>query len=130
MLHIFKGFDPAILSLLGKADPGTVKVWKLLDMDVIPQWHHHRLALLGDAAHPFLPHQGQGGGIAIEDAISLSVVLGNGTPVAQVPERLKLYHDIRHERATRIQGFSRLIGEDHTGDKEPDSKSPAHLPYG
>jgi 2-polyprenyl-6-methoxyphenol hydroxylase-like FAD-dependent oxidoreductase len=93
-------------------------------MDVIPQWHHHRLALLGDAAHPFLPHQGQGGGVAIEDAISLSVVLGKDTPIVEVPERLKLYHDIRHERATRIQGFSRLIGEDRTRDKEPDSKPP------
>ncbi|KAL2784515.1 hypothetical protein BJX66DRAFT_348237 [Aspergillus keveii] len=120
MLHIFEGFDPTILCLLGKADPQTVKVWKLLDMDVIPQWHHHRLALLGDAAHPFLPHQGQGGGVAIEDAISLTVVLDKDTPIAEVSERLKLYHDIRHERATRIQGFSRLIGEDRTGDNEPD----------
>ncbi|KAJ0416728.1 hypothetical protein BJY00DRAFT_325985 [Aspergillus carlsbadensis] len=130
MLHIFEGFDPAILSLLGKADAQTVKVWKLLDMDVIPQWHHHRLALLGDAAHPFLPHQGQGGGIAIEDAISLSVVLGKDTPVAEVPERLKLYHDIRHERATRIQGFSRLIGEDRTSDNEPDMYGFANYNFG
>lgn len=122
MLDIFKGFDPVILCLLGKADPQTVKVWKLLDMDTIPAWHYQRLALLGDAAHPFLPHQGQGAGAAIEDAISLAVVLGPETPVAEIPERLKLYHDIRHERATRIQGFSRLIGEDRDDDVQLDSK--------
>jgi 2-polyprenyl-6-methoxyphenol hydroxylase-like FAD-dependent oxidoreductase len=122
MLHIFDGFDPCILKLLSKADPQTVKIWKLLDMDVIPYWYHHRLALLGDAAHPFLPHQGQGGGVAIEDAISLAVVLSRGTPINEVPERLKLYQDIRHERATRIQSFSRMIGEDRTEKKQLDSK--------
>ena len=122
MLQIFDGFDPTILRLLGKADPQSVKVWKLLDMDLIPQWNHHRLALLGDAAHPFLPHQGQGGGVAMEDAISLAVVLSPGIQAAEVPKRLKLYHDIRHERATRIQGYSRIIGEDRTDEKQLDSK--------
>lgn len=124
MLQIFDGFDPTILRLLGKAEPQSVKVWKLLDMDIVPQWHHHRLALLGDAAHPFLPHQGQGGAVAIEDAISLAVVLSPGISTTEVPERLRLYHDIRHERATRIQGFSRAIGEDRTDDKQLDSKPP------
>lgn len=121
MLHIMDGFDPVILRLLAKADPESVKVWKLLDMDVIPKWHYQRLALVGDAAHPFLPHQGQGGGVAIEDAVSLGVVLSQGLSIGEVPERLKLYHDIRHDRATRIQSFSRMVGEDRTEDKSLDS---------
>ncbi|TQB74994.1 hypothetical protein MPDQ_003790 [Monascus purpureus] len=112
MLEIFSSFDPAILKLLGKATPGSVKVWKLLDMETIPRWHTEHLALLGDAAHPFLPHQGQGAAVAIEDAASLAVVLPLGTPVKEIPERLLLYHQIRHERASRIQEFSRLIGQD------------------
>ncbi|CAI7600515.1 unnamed protein product [Penicillium discolor] len=130
MLQIFDGFDPAILRLLGKADPQSVKVWKLLDMDLVPQWHHHRLALLGDAAHPFLPHQGQGGGVAIEDAISLAVVLSPGISTTEVPNRLKLYHNIRHERATRIQEFSRIIGEDRTDDKQLDMYSFTNFNFG
>lgn len=112
MLEIFSSFDPAILKLLGKATPESVKVWKLLDMETIPKWHTEHLALLGDAAHPFLPHQGQGAAVAIEDAASLAVVLPLGTPVEEIPERLQLYHQIRHERASQIQEFSRLIGQD------------------
>lgn len=121
MIQIYKGFDPAVLKLLAKADPETVKVWKLLDMQEVPAWHHERLALLGDAAHPFLPHQGQGAGVAIEDAAALAVVLSPGTPVEEIPERLKLYDEIRHERATRIQEYSRLIGRDRSDGKAPDS---------
>ncbi|KAL3435979.1 hypothetical protein BDV09DRAFT_203682 [Aspergillus tetrazonus] len=114
MLQIFSSFDPTVLKLLAKADPKTVRVWKLLDMEEIPRWYEARLALLGDAAHPFLPHQGQGAGVAIEDAASLAVVLPLGTPVEEIPERLRLYDEIRHERATRIQQFSRVAGQDRT----------------
>ncbi|EON67986.1 hypothetical protein W97_07132 [Coniosporium apollinis CBS 100218] len=112
MLQVYQGFDPALLALLSKADPATLKVWKLLDMEVLPTWTNERLALLGDAAHPFLPHQGQGGAVAIEDAASLAVVLGAGTPREEIPDRLKLYERIRYDRANRIQDFSRLMGAD------------------
>ncbi|OJJ47364.1 hypothetical protein ASPZODRAFT_166563 [Penicilliopsis zonata CBS 506.65] len=112
MLQVYAGFDPAILKLLAKADPQSVRVWKLLDMAEIPSWHTERLALLGDAAHPFLPHQGQGGGVAIEDAASLAVVLPADVSAEEVPARLALYDEIRHGRATRIQQYSRLAGQD------------------
>ena len=112
LLNVYKDFDPAVLALLKKTSEEDIKVWKLLDMPVIPNWTNERLALLGDAAHPFLPHQGQGGGIAIEDAAALSVVLPRDTPKEEVPERLKLYQAIRKERADRIQHYSRMAGED------------------
>jgi len=77
------------------------------------------LALLGDAAHPFLPHQDQGGAVAIEDAAAIGVVLEyNGTP-DQVQERLKLYQDIRKSRADTIQKHTRLVGEDLVPGQSP-----------
>jgi 2-polyprenyl-6-methoxyphenol hydroxylase-like FAD-dependent oxidoreductase len=112
LLQVYETFDPALLRLLSKAEPQSIKVWKLLDMKVIPSWTNEKLALLGDAAHPFLPHQGQGAGVAIEDAASLAVVLPLGTKSGKVAERLKLYEEIRKERADRIQEFSRIIGAD------------------
>ncbi|KAK9592166.1 hypothetical protein V6Z92_005195 [Aspergillus fumigatus] len=118
MLQIFSSFDPAVLKLLSMADPQSVRVWKLLDMEEIPCWYEGRLALLGDAAHPFLPHQGQGAGVAIEDAASLAVVLPFGTTVEEIPERLQLYDEIRHERASRIQQYSRLAGRDRVDGQE------------
>lgn len=124
LLQVYKGFDPKALALLSKADPATLKVWKLLDMEILPTWTKDRLALLGDAAHPFLPHQGQGGACAIEDGIALAVVLPKDTPRNEIEERLALYQKIRYERANRLQEYSRLAGKDISEKVQIDSKYP------
>lgn len=122
LLQVYASFDPALLQLLKKADPLNIKIWTLLDMKVIPNWTKERLTLLGDAAHPFLPHQGQGAGVAIEDAATLAVVLPPGTKSEEVAERLSLYEEIRKERADKIQQFSRLAGADLDSQDKKDSK--------
>jgi Acetoacetate decarboxylase (ADC) len=125
---LYKDFDPVVLTILDQAEPESLKLWTLLDMDKLPTWINDKLALLGDAAHPLLPRkantlrsvhdayewsdQAQGGAAAIEDALSLSAVLPFGTRPADVPERLHLYEKIRYERAHAIQQFTRLAGRD------------------
>jgi hypothetical protein len=126
LLKVYKNFDPSLLALLRKADD-ELKVWKLMDMETLPTWVNDRLALLGDAAHPFLPHQGQGGGCAIEDAASLAVVLPGDTPIDEIPARLQLYEQIRRERAHRIQDFSRIAGSDLRADVKFDSMCSSQL---
>lgn len=112
LLKIYKSFAPQFQAILGKADPDSLKLWKLWDMKNLPAWNHSRLALIGDAAHPFLPHQGQGAAQAMEDAVALGTVLEKGLTADEVPERLKLYNDIRYERASKVQEFTRLAGLD------------------
>ncbi|KAF2021434.1 FAD/NAD(P)-binding domain-containing protein, partial [Aaosphaeria arxii CBS 175.79] len=112
LLEVYKDFDPALVKLLSLADEDTLKVWELLDMENLPTWTDGKLVLIGDAAHPFTPHQGQGAAQAIEDAASLGVVLPLGTPLEEIPERLKLYEKCRYERASKIQEYSRLAGRD------------------
>lgn len=81
-------------------------------MAQLPTFIHGRLALLGDAAHPFLPHQGQGGGQAIEDAVALAALLPLGTQPHDIPDRLQLYNSCRYERSHKIQQFTRTAGKD------------------
>lgn len=111
LLDVYSDFDEAAQALLGKSDPASLKVWQLLDMATLPTWINNKLALLGDAAHPFLPHQGQGGGQAIEDAAALAVVLPFGTQPEEVAERLQVYETCRYERAHRIQEYTRQAGK-------------------
>ncbi|KAF4464663.1 fad binding domain [Fusarium albosuccineum] len=55
LLKVFKDFDPILLRLFKKMNPKELKVWQLLDMDKPQSWVNDKLALLGDAAHPFTP---------------------------------------------------------------------------
>jgi 2-polyprenyl-6-methoxyphenol hydroxylase-like FAD-dependent oxidoreductase len=55
LLETFKDFGPGVLELLAMADPSELKLWPLLDMQQLSSWTKDKLALVGDAAHPFLP---------------------------------------------------------------------------
>lgn len=112
LLEIYRDFEPRVLHLLEKADPETLFVYPFFDMETLPSFVNDRLALIGDAAHPFTPHLAQGGAMAIEDAFSLGVMLPAGTTPDEVPERLKLYNKARYERASTIQNYSRIAGGD------------------
>ncbi len=67
---------------------------ELVDRDPIPCWGNGLVTLLGDAAHPVLPHTGQGAAQAIVDAVTLGKVLG---AAADIPTALRLYE--RERRA-------------------------------
>jgi 2-polyprenyl-6-methoxyphenol hydroxylase-like FAD-dependent oxidoreductase len=112
VLTIFSDFSPKLLKVFQKCDSDTLKVYPLFDALSLPTFVKDRLALIGDAAHPFTPFIGQGGATAIEDAVSLGVMLSKGVTKGEVPERLQLYDKARQSRATRIQGYSRTAGGD------------------
>ncbi|PQE23279.1 salicylate hydroxylase protein [Rutstroemia sp. NJR-2017a BVV2] len=54
-----------------------VKLWKLLFRAPLPTWHKGRLVIIGDAAHPMLPYQGQAGAQAIEDGLALGLLFSH-----------------------------------------------------
>lgn len=114
LLEVYKDFHPKVRKLLEMADPATLKVYPLFDMENLPTFVSGRLALLGDAAHPFTPHLAQGGAMAIEDGASLGVFLDRSTTRSEVPERLELYNLARYKRASQIQEYSRQVGGDGT----------------
>ena len=62
------------------------------------------MALLGDAAHAMLPHQGQGANQAIEDAAVLAAELKGA---ADIPAALRRYEDRRRVRTRQVQAASR-----------------------
>ncbi|PWO22601.1 FabG, Dehydrogenase [Pyrenophora tritici-repentis] len=130
MLEVYKDWEPAMLKLLSMADEETLKVWELLDMEQLPTWTEEKLVLIGDAAHPFTPHQGQGAGQAIQDAASLAVMLPPSTPLSTIPARLKLYEKCRFKRASTIQEFSRLSGRDLGSGPPVDAKAMTNYNFG
>ena len=103
----FQGWDPRIGELLGQVDK-TFR-WALYDREPLPTWAKGRLTLLGDAAHPMLPHLGQGANQSIEDGIALATILSR-VNTAAVPAALLAYERLRRERVAEIQLGARQNG--------------------
>jgi salicylate hydroxylase len=103
----FAGWDPRIGSLLQHVD--TTFRWALYDREPLPTWTRGRLTLLGDAAHPMLPHLGQGANQAIEDGMALAAIVARADRET-VPAALLAYERLRRERVALVQRGARENG--------------------
>jgi salicylate hydroxylase len=103
----FAGWDSRIESLLAKVEK-TFR-WALYDREPMPSWTKGRLTLLGDAAHPMLPHLGQGANQAIEDGMALATILSR-IDNARAHEALLAYERLRRERVAEVQRGARQNG--------------------
>src|SRR5487761_1365337 len=104
----FEGWAAPVTDLLKHVD--TTFWWGLYDREPLAEWTKGRLALLGDAAHPMLPHLGQGANQSIEDAFALAAVLKDVSS-AEVPAALRHYVQVRRRRTDIVQANSRRNGE-------------------
>jgi salicylate hydroxylase len=103
----FEGWDPRIGEVLKQVDK-TFR-WALYDREPLPTWSSGRLTLLGDAAHPMLPHLGQGANQSIEDGMALATILAQVDNSA-VPAALLAYERLRRERVAEVQLGARKHG--------------------
>jgi salicylate hydroxylase len=106
----FVGWDPLVEAILAQvAQAKTTFWWGLYDREPLPTWTRGRVTLLGDAAHPMLPHVGQGANQAIEDAVALAIVLSRADR-STAPGALQAYERVRRERTALVQRSSRTNG--------------------
>jgi salicylate hydroxylase len=103
----FAGWDPRIERLLSQVQ-ATFR-WALYDREPLPSWTNGRLTLLGDAAHPMLPHLGQGANQGIEDGMALATILARANR-ATAPAALLAYERLRRERVAQVQRGARENG--------------------
>ena len=103
----FAGWDPRVGSLLRQVQ-ATFRT-ALYDREPLPIWTKGRLTLLGDAAHPMLPHLGQGANQSIEDGMALATILARADRKT-APAALLAYERLRRERVAQIQSGARASG--------------------
>lgn len=84
--------------------------WGLFDHDPLANWSKGHVTILGDAAHPMVPHQGQGLNQAIEDCMSLAIFLAHAKEVSGIPEAFRRYTAVRRQRTAILQEGSRRAG--------------------
>jgi 2-polyprenyl-6-methoxyphenol hydroxylase-like FAD-dependent oxidoreductase len=100
--HMLPRMDETFRAVAGATD--DMRADELFDRDPIPFWSKGPVALLGDAAHPLLPHTGQGAAQAIVDAVTLGTLLVDAT---DVPRALQAYETARRVKTTALLGQGR-----------------------
>lgn len=93
-----------------RSGDGTVEVWRIRDVDAIPNWSRGKTLLIGDSAHAVTPHAGQGCNIAFEDAEALGYVLQDVKAGHEIQAAIERYLEIRKERAEFVAKSSRHMG--------------------
>jgi 2-polyprenyl-6-methoxyphenol hydroxylase-like FAD-dependent oxidoreductase len=79
LAHMAPRFDTTFRAVTSATE--DLRCDELIDRDPLPFWSRGAVTLLGDAAHPLLPHTGQGAAQAIVDAVTLGRLLGGGADV-------------------------------------------------
>ncbi|KAF9489300.1 FAD/NAD(P)-binding domain-containing protein [Pleurotus eryngii] len=93
-----------------KGESWTPK-WTIFVVEGLPFSASGRIALMGDSAHAMTPHQGVGGGQAIEDAHLFGRLLAHPkTTEDNLPIVPQIYQDIRLQFAQQKAERSRLNG--------------------
>ena len=94
-----RGLAPRFAAIAHAARPEDMRMEPLFVRSPIAEWGRGRVTLLGDAAHPVLPHTAQGAALALEDAVALGLVLGRpGDPAAA----LRSYETVRARRTRHV----------------------------
>ncbi len=91
--------DDTFRTMVGRTRPEDMRLDELFDRDPIAPWGTGVVTLLGDAAHPMLPHTGQGAAQALEDAVALGLALSSRSDIATA---LRRYEHVRAERTRRL----------------------------
>ncbi|MEO3788032.1 NAD(P)/FAD-dependent oxidoreductase [Actinocorallia sp. B10E7] len=128
LLKTVEGFDERIVDITRDLDMDTVNCRAVYDINPVEKWHSDSAALVGDAAHSMLHHQGQGANSAILDAGALADALKEAD---SVKEALALYQAVRKPVTDELQRISRQgWTEDEINDVFPGQKPESQNPQG
>ena len=104
-------FGEPLVSLVRATRPTDMRLEPIIDSDPLKSWGSGPVTLLGDAAHPMLPHAGQGAAQALEDAVALGLTLRGGDDPASA---LRRYERVRASRTARIVYLARRLARIRT----------------
>ena len=107
VLERFEGFGEPVRALVEATPEERILRTDISDRKPVSNWSRGRVCLLGDAAHPTTPNLGQGGCMAIEDAVVLAHYL---TKHARVADALRAYQQKRASHTAKIVNASWQFG--------------------
>ncbi|HEU4508016.1 MAG TPA: FAD-dependent monooxygenase [Pyrinomonadaceae bacterium] len=107
LTRLFAGWYPPVLELIEATPATSILTTPAFDRLANRRWGNGRMTLLGDAIHPTTPNLGQGGCLAMEDAMVLARCFEK---YGATEEALRKYEHRRYQRTTMISSYSRYYG--------------------
>ncbi len=104
---LFTGWYHPVLELIEATPKKSILKTSAMDREPIKNWGTGRMTLLGDAIHPTTPNLGQGGCLAIEDALILARCFEK---YGAVEAALRTYERLRYKRTAAVTKYSRYYG--------------------
>jgi len=92
------GFERPFRDIVSSTTVEDMRLDELFRRGPLDAWGAGRVTLLGDAAHPVMPHTGQGAAQALEDAVALGLALRHGS----AEDGLRRYERVRSRRTRRF----------------------------
>ena len=97
--RITRRFDSRLRAVIAATDESDMRLDELFVRPPLTTWGAERVTLLGDSAHPVLPHTAQGAAQALEDAVALDLALRRNGDVIR---GLREYERVRSRRTKRL----------------------------
>ncbi len=122
------GWDPIVHKIIDLT-PEPLIDWKLVYREPLPTWisPKRRIALIGDAAHPFLPTSIQGASQAMEDGVTLAVCLQRAGK-ENVQEAVAAFEALRYNRVLAAQKTGEKVRDMwHNADWEKVKEDPESM---
>ncbi len=107
LARMFSGWHEPVPHLIESTPEEAILKNGAYDLPPLPRWGQGRITLLGDAAHPCTPNLGQGGCMALEDAMALAKAMARESSLESA---LRAYESARRRRTRHVQQRSLLMG--------------------
>ena len=107
LTHLFAGWYAPVIELIEATPSSSILKTIATDREPNKNWGTGRMTLLGDAIHPTTPNLGQGGCLAMEDALVLARCFEK---YGASEEALRTYERLRHARTAALTKISRYYG--------------------
>ena len=99
LIALFEGEDVPAAEIVRTQGDGVIVVGAEHDLPNVPVWHRGRAVIIGDAAHAASTSSGQGGSMALEDAVTL------GRCLRDCPDHVSAFtmlHELRRDRVGKV----------------------------
>jgi len=104
---LFADWYAPVTELIEATPRASILKTAAFDREPSKRWGSGRMTLLGDAIHPTTPNLGQGGCLAMEDALVLARCFEK---YGAVEEALRSYERSRYKRTAAVARYSRYYG--------------------